>query len=414
MQNSMKPVDYVDFIFDRFAFDENFDEGLPFFEDDVTVNYPCIQIKWHVANLSEVSKDQLVCSVVRAPFAVSKKEFNLYSPISGIIFINTTKYDFYYLLEFNAYKLFSVYKDANSMYNNRYAVFNEDIEIDDFDDTVSLKWKCVANREIIDNEFPILQFIPTYYNSYEMISDSEFSMFVSFQIKKSIPFIVFSFREKDIHLSEGDYIDFLLDIEETDNKKLSFQISRYLIREKYENLYDISYYCEIDKDDIDILANYDCLKWRIRLSKQSLRTIQGTNNNQWCQGKISHKVFRLYAGAFQRIIDELVNQLQIEINYPKNNTYISEGNDICYVYLMHDLSNGYYKIGISNKPDYRERTLQSEKPTIEMVCAKEFPNRSIAHALESALHKVYKDKRIRGEWFVLDQSDVIDLLKTLK
>ncbi len=85
----------------------------------------------------------------------------------------------------------------------------------------------------------------------------------------------------------------------------------------------------------------------------------------------------------------------------------------CFVYLMHDLANDYYKIGISNNPAYRERTLQSEKPTIELIIAKEFPVRRIAEAFEAALHKTYEAKRLRGEWFRLDSNDVIDLIKAL-
>lgn len=87
--------------------------------------------------------------------------------------------------------------------------------------------------------------------------------------------------------------------------------------------------------------------------------------------------------------------------------------DTCYVYLMHDLSNGYHKIGISKDPQYRERTLQSEKPTIEKVCAKEFPTRQIAEAIEAALHKSYASKRLRGEWFNLDLEDVANIKTTL-
>ena len=87
--------------------------------------------------------------------------------------------------------------------------------------------------------------------------------------------------------------------------------------------------------------------------------------------------------------------------------------EACFVYLMHDLANDYYKIGISNNPAYRERTLQSEKPTIELVMAKEFPVRRIAEAFEAALHKTYEAKRLRGEWFRLNSSDVEDLIKAL-
>jgi hypothetical protein len=80
---------------------------------------------------------------------------------------------------------------------------------------------------------------------------------------------------------------------------------------------------------------------------------------------------------------------------------------------MKDETNGYHKIGISNKPEYRERTLQSEKPTIALLCAKEFPTRIIAEAIESALHKTFEDKRLRGEWFALDEKDVLNVIKTL-
>ena len=86
----------------------------------------------------------------------------------------------------------------------------------------------------------------------------------------------------------------------------------------------------------------------------------------------------------------------------------------CFVYLMKDESNGYHKIGISNKPEYRERTLQSEKPTIVLLCAKEFPTRIIAEAIEAALHKAFCEKRIRGEWFDLSDKDVMEITMTLR
>lgn len=85
----------------------------------------------------------------------------------------------------------------------------------------------------------------------------------------------------------------------------------------------------------------------------------------------------------------------------------------CSVYLMHDEKNGYYKIGISNHPEYREHTLQSEKPSIVLIKAKEFPIRAIAEAFEAALHKTYEKQRVRGEWFELSISDVDNLKKAL-
>ena len=80
---------------------------------------------------------------------------------------------------------------------------------------------------------------------------------------------------------------------------------------------------------------------------------------------------------------------------------------------MIDTTNNYHKIGISNHPDYRERTLQSEKPTIELISNKRFPNRKIASSFEQALHQAYSEKRVRGEWFELDGDEVEDIKESL-
>lgn len=93
-----------------------------------------------------------------------------------------------------------------------------------------------------------------------------------------------------------------------------------------------------------------------------------------------------------------------------SNSYL---NEYCYVYLMNDTTNNYYKIGISKNPTYREKTLQSEKPTIEMIANKKFPNRKIAHSFEKALHSTYNEKRVRGEWFDLSQDEVNDIIESL-
>lgn len=73
-------------------------------------------------------------------------------------------------------------------------------------------------------------------------------------------------------------------------------------------------------------------------------------------------------------------------------------------YLMRDKSTGLVKIGRSKSPYIRERTLQSQKPTIEimMICDSN---------IERELHRKYKSKRIRGEWFNLTESDIKNIVK---
>jgi hypothetical protein len=74
---------------------------------------------------------------------------------------------------------------------------------------------------------------------------------------------------------------------------------------------------------------------------------------------------------------------------------------LTFIYLMIDKNTGYYKIGRSKNPKIRETTLQSEKPTIEMIFSVESKMSD-----EKVLHDLFKDKRIRGEWFDLSGSDI--------
>ena len=128
--------------------------------------------------------------------------------------------------------------------------------------------------------------------------------------------------------------------------------------------------------------------------------------------------FKLYFQEYIKALGECGVQIDSDVYDDENQRdnqkdTASLKDSLCFVYLMKDETNGYHKIGISNKPEYRERTLQSEKPTIVLLCAKEFPTRIIAEAIESALHKAFEGKRLRGEWFALDEKDVLDITRTL-
>lgn len=80
---------------------------------------------------------------------------------------------------------------------------------------------------------------------------------------------------------------------------------------------------------------------------------------------------------------------------------------------MKDNRNNAHKIGISNDAIFREKTLQSAQPKIELIAKKKYVNRKIAGAIEKALHNVYQHKHLRGEWFRLDEEDLNELKNTL-
>lgn len=71
---------------------------------------------------------------------------------------------------------------------------------------------------------------------------------------------------------------------------------------------------------------------------------------------------------------------------------------VCYLIKDHNIKypdgSSAYKIGKSSNPLNREKTLQGEKPTLELI--KQF-NKN----WESVLHNEYERQNIRGEWFRL-------------
>lgn len=72
-------------------------------------------------------------------------------------------------------------------------------------------------------------------------------------------------------------------------------------------------------------------------------------------------------------------------------------------YLMTDQNTGYTKIGKAADCIARERTLQSEKPTISLLAVCD-------NQVESELHRKYKHKRLRGEWFDLTKSEIREII----
>jgi hypothetical protein len=99
------------------------------------------------------------------------------------------------------------------------------------------------------------------------------------------------------------------------------------------------------------------------------------------------------------------SDMKIDINnlkeITKENSPDKFINSFTYVYVLIDKNTRYYKIGRSKNPLRREKTLQSEKPTIEMIYSYDARIKD-----EKVLHDYFKSKRVRGEWFDLSGSDL--------
>ena len=76
---------------------------------------------------------------------------------------------------------------------------------------------------------------------------------------------------------------------------------------------------------------------------------------------------------------------------------------------MFNPRNGYTKIGRSIKSKVREKTLQGEDPETEIIALWNSPK-----STETDLHNKFSEKRIRGEWFNLGISDLLEIKEKMK
>lgn len=269
------------------------------------------------------------------------------------------------------------------------------IIIDEFSNSTIIKWNKVSST------FANSEGIKT--KSDDLLTDFIFS----FNFIDNNDQIVFHFDSKQIKPKQFDKVSFLFE----NGEQIVFELATNPISVKKM----LKYRGIITLSELELFANSNFKKWKISLVSDK-REILG--------GEISEDGFYLNKNSIQIVIKKFASEYidLVKKTIPdykptelkQNEPFKEISTEFCFVYLMHDTSNGYYKIGISNNPEYRERTLQSEKPTIEMIASKKFPIRKIADSIEKALHDTYSEKRLRGEWFELDAKDIEHIIETLR
>lgn len=263
----------------------------------------------------------------------------------------------------------------------------------------------------------------------------------SFVFSGGNSYIEFSYSQDKIKLKKNDSISFLFENGNISDFKLHNRPFR-----KNEQSQTRYARCQLYSEDIENLKSSLVTKWRISFADEQKPSITAdfvpTKNykdvfltdieylkvlkafsmcgDSWADRVKHDKRIPFLVQLYTKYYIEVLRKEVPDYEHPtKEYRGLSSENgsvsfDWCYVYLMKDVSNNYYKIGMSKTPEYRERTLQSEKPTIEMICNKRLPARKIAEAFEKALHTAFAEKRIRGEWFKLDDNDVMLLIETFK
>jgi predicted GIY-YIG superfamily endonuclease len=81
-------------------------------------------------------------------------------------------------------------------------------------------------------------------------------------------------------------------------------------------------------------------------------------------------------------------------------------NNITYIYLIKSSINNYYKIGLAKDINKRIKTLQTGNAEELILITSYKTNPKIAPKLEFSLHNYYNLKRIKSEWFNLNDDDV--------
>jgi len=151
-------------------------------------------------------------------------------------------------------------------------------------------------------------------------------------------------------------------------------------------------------DTIDVFNEYQ-RELQYALEKYGFYTVTSTDLDQ-LQRKESFviKGNDSYKGTHKIQLINKVEYYRNILGYQKDTTQVA-GEE--YVYLMLDNNSSLIKIGYSKDPGYRERTLHSQQPQIEIIG---YWRGNMEQ--ERTLHSQFKEKRIRGEWFQLSLPDL--------
>lgn len=307
-----------------------------------------------------------------------------------------------------------------------------DKHIDSFTNETNIEWKQISN-------------IKTTVGIPLTIKNTD-ALYITNCFKNGKFLLVFNFATKyvkvkkgdtiSLKFTNGDIVDFILDSKPAKNANevlLPEDNDNYLTLVNDDNLFlNLPNYSPIliGKKRASIKTSIFVIsaKELFLFLSETLNTIRITFNSEGgtyididIQSKIMNKreCSMIIKGMFVKLAEE-IRAFDPSFSLEKLKTIkdksLSEKAkyDFCFVYLMYDEANGFYKIGMSNNPVYREGTLQSEKPTIKLITSHKYPTRKFASAIEAALHNLYIDLHVRGEWYRLSDDDVQVIIEGLK
>lgn len=376
---------------------------------DNLCNSQYIGITWLVKNYSFVRKGGLLGRVSYTTIEEKKRLFsNQYQPKNSKCEINSPCDGYLYI--YDEYNL-DWDEDESTYIDIQYCTVSTDKENEDIEtinnalagifkspkEIFLLYYSCKGSKVRTDPftkstfiKWSNLRRLPIAFGEYLSIDFVEGKALLCYDTKEKI--------------QKGDCISLLFE----DGQLLDYSIASNPIK---DDSYHVAF--TLYQEDVDLLLHESLTSYRITYNNAAKKPDTIDLLDYCWNHQYKKEAIHTYIKTRIETIRKLVPDYQLPYRLVKEDPIEYKFN-WCYVYLMKDISNGYYKIGISNTPEYREKTLQSEKPTIEMLACKKFPTRKIAEAIESALHTAYSQQRLRGEWFNLTEADVAAIIETLK
>lgn len=237
-----------------------------------------------------------------------------------------------------------------------------------------------------------------------IINSSKRASFINFEIQDSECLISFIHPKREYKLQSGDKITLLF----SNNQVLEYKFNTS--SKILDSIYNIQK-CVLTEDELNCFCNEKFLKARIEFADGSEPRTYNFDEKDYFADICTLQ--HIYSNAFRKAV--MNANITLPTGKPEEEVASDDTSTAssCYVYLMFDTTTNFYKIGISNNPEYREKTLQSEKPTILKICSKKYPHRKIARAIEKALHETFQSCHVRGEWYNLSDGDVNMIIETL-
>ena len=317
-----------------------------------------LKIEWMVHDMDKVTKGQLLANAYTLR---SMRKIVINSECDGYCKIKKTGT----IEEFDIHEALGYINDSNKSSFPNIPISTTD----EFTGTTCIHWKKVGGYDAIG--------IPLTYDESDdlflcaIYKDSKISLEIFFNSK------VFKLKKGDtisFKFSGGKIIDFTMGAkpsvilspikfptEDEDgfyDEWEEFYVHGSLLCKRKKAMKKVCF--SLSKTDLRTFIQQSIESYRITFNSEGGANIDNIPYNYYMVTPTCQEVIQ---DMFE-VLTESISKYDSAYAIDKLSTEQTESTstvefDYCYVYLMYDTNTGYYKIGMSNNPTYREGTLQS-------------------------------------------------------